>query len=190
MVIADRDLVERTLSGDLDGFGELHRRYYGRVVTVVRSILKDSGQAEDAVQDAFVAGLEELARLTDPNRFYPWIRRIAVNRAIEEQRRVARRPRISRQVEPGDAAAASAPVTSTPSILDTLVDKEQAVRVRAALDTLPEGQRAAVVLRFFDGLRMRDVAAALGCGEVTARTQVFRGLRKLGARLGTLGDTT
>ena len=53
--------------------------------------------------------------------------------------------------------------------------------MRAALDRLPERQRAAVVLRFFDGLPMREIAEILGCEPVTARTQVFRGLQRLGA---------
>ena len=189
MVVADRELVKRTLSGDLEGFGELHRRYYGRVVKVVTGIVKDRGQAEDTVQEAYVAALEELARLNDPSRFYPWVCRIAVDRAIEERRKVARRVRIGLEVEPGDSATASEPAASAPSILDGLLDEEQAARVREALDTLPEGQRAALVLRFFDGLAMRNVAEALGCEEVTARTQVSRGLRKLGAHLEAIGET-
>jgi RNA polymerase sigma factor (sigma-70 family) len=60
------------------------------------------------------------------------------------------------------------------------------VKITEALDRLPEGMRAAVVLRFFDGLSMRQVADVLGCQEVTARTQVFRGLQKLGRELGEL----
>ena len=190
MAVADQELVERTLSGDLEGFGELHRRYYGRVVRVVTSIVKDRGQAEDTVQDAYISAFKELKCLNDPSRFYPWLCRIAVNRAIEERRRLARRARIGLEVESRDAASASEPAACAPSVLDNLVDEEQATRVREALDALPEGQRAALVLRFFDGLSMRSIAETLGCEEVTARTQIFRGLRKLGARLEALGEAT
>ena len=60
---------------------------------------------------------------------------------------------------------------------------EQTEVVKTALERLPERQRAAVTLRFFDELPMRAVAEILGVNEVTARTQVFRGLRKLGVYL-------
>ena len=58
-VHADVKLVERTLSGDLDSFGELHRRYYHRVVHVVFGVVRDRILAEDMVQDAYIAALKE-----------------------------------------------------------------------------------------------------------------------------------
>ncbi len=183
MSLPDEQLIERTLAGDLEGFGELHRRYFARVVGVVEGILSDRSGAEDTVQNAYVAALQALPRLADKDRFYPWLRRIAVNRAIEEKRRLDRKGRLhSSWVEAGrvDRDADDAP--SAP--LASLVREERAERVRDALDELPDGMRAAVVLRFFDELPMSRIAEVLGCEEVTARTQVFRGLRKLGRILG------
>jgi RNA polymerase sigma-70 factor, ECF subfamily len=168
----DAALVERTLSGDLSGFGELHRRYYQRVVQVVASFLRDRTQAEDLVQDAYLSALRDLAQLREPSRFYPWICRIAVNRAIDERRRSTRRQKLDGQLE-----AAESPFVPAD---DHLLGREQAGALRVALERLPERQRAAVVLRFFDELPMSSVARVLGCEEATARSQVFRGLRKLG----------
>ena len=172
---ADVKLVERTLSGDLDSFGELHRRYYHRVVHVVFGVVRDRILAEDMVQDAYVAALKELPRLREPERFYPWLCRIAVNRAIEDRRKVSRRARIDEEQRPIDVAPAEAETS--------LLRAESAAAVKAALERLPEGQRAAVTMRFFDELPMRVIAETLGCNEVTARTQVFRGIRKLGVFL-------
>ena len=180
MAVADATLVQKTLAGDLEGFGELHRRYYQKVVHVVFGIVKDRGKAEDMAQDAYMSALKELPRLIDPNRFYPWLCRIAVNRAIEDVRKRVRRSRYSTDwSEKVEQRAAS----SDPSVLDELVKGERAESVKAALHHLPEGQRAAVVLRYFDGLPMKSIAEILDCGEVTARTQVFRGLRRLGVLL-------
>jgi len=179
----DELLIERTLAGDLEGFGELHRRYFTRVVRVVEGILSDRPGAEDTVQNAYMAALQALPRLADRDRFYPWLRRIAVNRAIEEKRRIDRKGRLhsswvdAGRVDADDAAAPTAPLAS-------MVRDERAELVREALEELPEGMRAAVVLRFFDELPMSRIAEVLGCEEVTARTQVFRGLRKLGRILG------
>ena len=167
--------MRRTLAGDPDGFGELHRRYYGRVVGVVTGILKDRGRAEEEVQEAYLTALESLPRLADGERFYPWLRRIAVNRAIETMRRTRRRERIH-----AEHAGVGAEGRAGGDALEEIIRAEAGRRVRAALDGLPERQRAAVVLRFFDGLPMREIAEILGCEPVTARTQVFRGLQRLG----------
>ncbi len=184
MAHADAQLIARTLAGDLDGFGELHRRYYDRVVAVVAAITRDTARAEDTVQNAYLAALEALPRLADRERFYPWLRRIAVNRAIEEKRRLGSRQRLhAAWHEDREGMGEGIPG----EVLETLAGRERAVEVRRALRTLPEGMRAAVVLRFYDELSMREIAEVLGCEEVTARTQVFRGLRKLGQALGT-GD--
>jgi RNA polymerase sigma-70 factor, ECF subfamily len=173
----DAVLVERTLSGDLSGFGELHRRYYQRVVRVVASFLRDHSQAEDLVQDAYLSALRDLAQLREPSRFYPWICRIAVNRAIDARRRSCRREKLDPRIEPSPSPFAAAE--------DGLLGRERAGALRVALEKLPERQRAAVVLRFFDELPMSSVAQVLGCEEATARSQVFRGLRKLGVFLKT-----
>ena len=185
METGDAQLVRRTLAGDLDGFGELHRRYYERVVMTVAGILKDRERAEDAVQEAYLSALDALPRLTDGDRFYPWLRRIAVNRAIELKRSAGRKARLHdawTDREEASRPAATRPVTEPP--LDRLVASEKEQAVRRALERLPEGQRAAVVLRYFDELPMREISEVLGCEEVTARTQVFRGLKKLGEMLG------
>lgn len=184
VTVADETLVEKVLSGDLEGFGELHRRYFPRVVRLVMGVVKDRSLAEDTAQEAYLSALKALPRLENPNRFYPWLCRIAVNRAIEHKRQHSRRERLTPTAfdEEGKAVAEEAPGRG-PSALDRLLHEERADRLQRALDRLPEKQRAAVLLRFFDELPMRNVAEILGCGEITARTQVFRGLRKLGTYL-------
>ena len=131
------------------------------------------------VQDAYVAALKELPRLREPERFYPWLCRIAVNRAIEDRRKVSRRARIDQQQWQEQRPIDIAPAEAETSLLRA----ESAEAVKTALERLPEGQRAAVTMRFFDELPMRVIAKTLGCNEVTARTQVFRGIRKLGVFL-------
>ncbi len=176
----DRRLVERTLEGDLEGYGELHRRYWGPTVGLVTGIVGgDRTAAEDIVQEAFISALEALPRLTDGDRFFPWLRRIAVNRAIESRRRRERKGRLHRSWT--DTVTGSQ--TEAAPVLDRLDAEQRTDDLRGALERLPEGQRAAVVLRYLDGLPLKQVAEVLGCEEVTARTQVFRGLRKLGAWL-------
>ncbi len=176
----DRSCVEQVLAGDLEGYGVLHRRYFEPTVRLVAGILNgDRAAAEDTVQEAFLSALEALSRLSDGDRFFPWLKRIAVNRAIEVRRHRQRKQRLHHSWS-GQVFSAGG---GTEPVLDRLAARERAGAVRVALDRLPDGQRAAVVLRYFDGLSLRQVAEVLGCEEVTARTQVFRGLRKLGTWL-------
>lgn len=183
MAPADATLIELTLAGDLSGFGELHRRYYERVVRLVSGIVRDRVQAEDTVQDAYMSALKALPRLGDHDRFYPWLCRIAVNRAIEERRKHASRNRLHDAWTESEVAGRSEDAAPDRIVLQGLEQRQRARAVRDALDHLPDGQRAAVVLRFFDRMSMRDIAEVLGCEEVTARTQVFRGLQKMGKML-------
>jgi RNA polymerase sigma-70 factor (ECF subfamily) len=180
-VTTDRNCVEQVLAGDLEGYGVLHRRYFEPTVRLVTGILNgDRAAAEDTVQEAFLSALEALTRLSDGDRFFPWLKRIAVNRAIEVRRHRQRKERLHHSWM---GQVSSAGGGGDRPVLDRLAARERAGAVREALDRLPDGQRAAVVLRYFDGLSLRQVAEVLGCEEVTARTQVFRGLRKLGAWL-------
>ena len=182
---ADSDLVNRTLKGDLDGFGELHDRYFHRIASTVTRIVGDRFRAEDVAQEAYHKALESLSRLEDPDLFFPWIRRIAVNKAVEETRRWGRRDRLHTAWETYRKQR-----DTTSSALDHLVDGVRATEVREAVERLPEKQRAAIVLRFFQGLSIAETAEALGCQEVTVRSNVFRGLRKLGSLVGAQREET
>jgi RNA polymerase sigma factor (sigma-70 family) len=107
-----------------------------------------------------------------------------VNRAIEEKRRVTRKTRLHTEWTRTDIGEESGRAgTDAAGVLEGMVADERAESVRSALEALPDGQRASVVLRYFDGLSMKEVARIMGCEEVTARTQVFRGLQKLGRLL-------
>ena len=182
MALPDALLVEQTLEGDLEGFGELHRRYFERVVRIVAGRVGERAEAEDTAQNAYLAALKALPSLGNPDRFYPWLCRIAVNRAIEGKRSRERRGRLHSDWVFNESVAANA--EGGESVLAGLEKRERAGDVKKALEQLPEGMKAAVVLRYFDGLSMRGVADVLGCEEVTARTQVFRGLQRLGRELG------
>jgi len=96
-LMTDGRCVEQVLAGDLEGYGELHRRYFEPTVRLVAGILNgDRAVAEDTVQEAFLSALEALPRLSDGDRFFPWLKRIAVNRAIEVRRHRQRKERLHR----------------------------------------------------------------------------------------------
>ncbi|HET9444391.1 MAG TPA: SigE family RNA polymerase sigma factor [Acidimicrobiales bacterium] len=139
-----------------DALVGLYRERYAPMVRLAYLLTGDRSAAEELVQDAFVSVHRSWARVGDPPAY---LRTVVVNgcrswgrhRSLE----VARRPAA------GEPAAL---------VADELWD---------ALGRLPERQRAAVVLRFYEDLPDVDIATVLGCRRATVRTAVHRGLAAL-----------
>ena len=83
----DRDLVERARSGDREAFAVLVHQVSDSLYAVAHRILRDSGLAEDALQNALVLAWRRLPKLREPDRFEAWIHRILVNACYDESRR-------------------------------------------------------------------------------------------------------
>lgn len=129
----------------------------------------DASGAEDLLQTALLRTYLRWSRINrDPEAY---VRRVVVTVAADDRRRPWRREQatetVPEQLAPGD------PLTAV----------DEAERLRVALAALPTRQRAAVVLRYREGLSAGQVAKLLGCSEGTARSQAVRGLGKLRAAL-------
>lgn len=135
---------------------ELYRERHQPMVRLAYLLTGDRAVAEELVQDAFIAVHRSWDRVTSPGGYL----RVAVVNAC---RSWGRRQVMERERRP--AAADHAML-----VADEMWD---------ALLTLPERQRAAIVLRFYEDLPDREIAEILGCREATVRTAVFRGLAAL-----------
>src|SRR5262247_476664 len=105
-VEVDRDLVERARRGDREAFAVLVHQVSGSLYAVAYRILRDTGLAEDALQNALVLAWRQLPRLRDPDRFEAWIHRILVHACYDESQRT-RHWRSSVRVLPVDEPAGS-----------------------------------------------------------------------------------
>lgn len=166
----DAELAVLAHAGNREAFGELVDRYVGQARRVARAVLRDPADADDAVQDAFLSALKNLGRY-DPGRpFGPWLLRIVANAATDRLRR--RRVRAGEPVGPHLATGDAGP--------DRYAERSAlAEALWAALATLPERQRMAVVLFDVEGYSHREIAATLGVPEGTVRSHVFHARRAL-----------
>src|SRR5437764_237024 len=98
----DPRLVDATLNGDAQAFEKLFAKYRQRVFAVAWRLLREEESALDVVQDAFVRAYEELVKLRGEARFYPWLRKIAVNMAIDRLRQLRRSREVSLFAGGGD----------------------------------------------------------------------------------------
>ena len=167
-----RLLVEQAMAGDHDAFAELARARIGRLYAIAVLILRDPGRAEDATQEALVAAWRDLSGLRDPDRFDAWLRRLLVRACYRESRRARSHPTIDVHVPSIEPAVADGSVA--------MADRDEIERGFRRLD--PD-QRAILVLHYYVGLPVPEVADALGIPVGTAKSRLHRATRALRSAL-------
>ena len=165
----DRDLVERARRGDREAFAVLVHQVSDTLYTIAHRILRDTGLAEDALQNALVLAWRRLPHLRDADRFEAWIHRVLVHACYDEAQR-------SRQWSANvRALPADGPTTSDGT--SSVVDRDELER---AFRRIPVEQRAVFVLHHHLGLPLVEVAELLGIPAGTARSRLHyatQGLR-------------
>jgi RNA polymerase sigma-70 factor, ECF subfamily len=174
-----RWLVERARQGDHDAFAELARAAVIRLDGAARLILRDPELARDAVQEGLIRAWRDLPKLRDPDRFDAWLHRLVVNSCIDQTRR--RRRRVI-EVE-------LAPIHA-PSVADAtrqIADRDLVDRV---LRHLGERERAIVVLHYYLGMPLTEVAATLGIPTGTVKSRLHRALGEMRGAITADGTAT
>ncbi len=167
-------LVERVRRGDAEAYGELVERHARRAFSIAYRLLAHREDAEDLVQDAFIAALEGIDGFDSGRPFGPWLYRIVTNRGLNARK--ARALRTTEEV-PVDAASSLPPP-------DRSVERAEArARLGAALSALPERQRVVVQLYELDGFSGPEIAELLGLSEGTVRWHLHEARKALRAEL-------
>jgi RNA polymerase sigma-70 factor (ECF subfamily) len=171
----DADLARRAARGDGDAFGVLVERYGLAARRVARAVLGPGDEADDAVQDGFIAAWRAMDRFDTARPFRPWLMRIVANAALDQLRR-----RKVRNPVPVPETMESSSIAPDRAAEDALFR----TRFREALAGLPERQRIALVLFDAEGYGHAEIAASLGVPEGTVRSYVFHARRALRRALG------
>jgi len=178
--LADRDLVVRVLDGEQDAYKVLVERYQGRIFSVAYGLLRNREDAREVTQEAFIKAYRNLAGFRRDSSFYTWIYRITVNLGIDFRRKAYRKREVAldeTRLVPEDAHHTGPRPMPSPGV--SLERKQLGGRIRAAIDELPEDQRAAIILREIQGLSYKEIADALDCAEGTVMSRLFYGRKKL-----------
>jgi RNA polymerase sigma-70 factor, ECF subfamily len=171
---SDAELVLDVRRGDRDAYGELVRRYQGRLFGLTLMMMRMPAAAEDVTQDAFVRAYTHLDYYDVERPFYPWLAAIAVRLAQNRLRQHGRTAK--REGAPLDEVTEPAVEADA---LAMLVSDEQGRRLWRAVAALPSGERTAVILYYRDEMAVGDIAAALGVTRGTIKTLLFRARRHL-----------
>jgi RNA polymerase sigma-70 factor (ECF subfamily) len=174
------ELVERLKAGDEAAFEELVKAYRERLYRVAWRILRDDESAEDAAQEAFIKVHRHVARFEERSSLYTWMYRITVNIALNK----LKRDKFRNMVPLGDIIREDRSPRSDPE--RAALGSEVVDRVRQAVETLPDKQRAVFTLKFYEGLSHKEIAEVVGCSEGTSKANYFHAVRKLRKQLGDL----
>ena len=173
-------LVVRLKAGDERAFEELVGLYRERLYRVAWRILRDDESAEDAAQEAFIKVYRHIARFEERSSLYTWMYRITVNIALNK----LKRDKFRQMVPLGDMIQRDTSPRSDPARM--AMGSEVVERVKAAVKTLPDKQRAVFTLKFYEGLSHKEIAEVVGCSEGTSKANYFHAIRKLSKQLGDL----
>lgn len=156
-------LIQRARRGDAAARRTLYDRHSARVYAIVRRLAGDDDAADDCAQEAWVSAFRALDRFRGDARFSTWLYRIAVNSALQLQRRRKRVAERERPI-PADFARSG---RSDPDVLLRL-------RLERALDRLPDGMRTVLVLHDVEGYTHEGIGELLGISPGTSKSQLFK----------------
>ena len=171
----DTGIRERLIAGDDDALAEVYDRWSSLVHTIAARITEDHAAADDLTQEVFVR-LWESPRAFDPDRgtLRAWLCMLARSRALDWTRR--------REVRSRYHAAAPAHVDHA-HVDDAVIWRAETKVVREAVQALPEPQREAVLLAYYQGHTYREVATELQIPEGTAKSRLRLALSTIADRL-------
>ena len=176
-VPGDDYLIAAAAAGDRAAWSALVERYLGRITGHAWYMLGDPREAEDVAQETFLRLLHKAPEWSPEGGagLGTWLYRVAVNLCIDRKRKHA--PHLVEQLP-----EFTGPVDGAVAEHDRTMDVQKAVR--EALSALPERQRAAVVLSYYEGFTNREAGEILGISTEAVESLLARGRRALKAQLG------
>lgn len=177
--LEDIQKIQEFLAGDTTAFEFLFDKYRDKVYSVAFRFLKHQEDALEITQEVFIRAYQGLGKFKTDSKFFTWLYRIAVNRAIDHIRSRKARPSVEMpQSEEGSLADRVAnPRSVDPSI--ALERKEVAGKLFEAVSRLSEKHRAVFLLHAVEQLSYKEIAEVVDCSIGTVMSRLFYSRKKL-----------
>jgi RNA polymerase sigma-70 factor (ECF subfamily) len=182
--------MARAQTGDRAAFAELVSRYEGSLYGYLRRLLRNTEQAEDAFQETWYRVLKSAERFNPDLRFAPWLYRIATNLCRDMGRRGKLRNHRSLDAPMGpeaDVTLGDFVAGSEPAPDDRTADRDVGRHVERFVQSLPDRQREAFVLRHYQGLSYEEIARAQRCSLAAVKSNIHHAVVSLRRSLERLG---
>ena len=178
----EQKLVEQAKRGNLTAFEDLYRLNREKIFYLALGFVDNIADAEDLLQEIFSRAFQGLNRYKQKRNanFSTWLYKIGINYSISFLRKSQRQKRRHQQPIQDNLEMAAAS-NSNP---ERLVEMEELHTIfKNSLDTLSCKQRTIIVLRYFNGLKIKEIAEHLKCSEGSIKKQIFRALSGLRKKL-------
>jgi len=155
----DHDVIRLVLNGDTDRYKVLVKKYQGPVFNLFMKMINNYEDAEELTQDVFVRAYESLSGFNFKYRFFSWIYRIAINRALAEQKHNQRHTdieQIAHKLSENDEAT-----------------RDQNAHIKMAIDALKDNYKAVVILKYYEQLSYKEIAVVLEIPEKKVRSRLY-----------------
>jgi RNA polymerase sigma-70 factor (ECF subfamily) len=170
----DASIIENVLMGNNDEFEYLILKYQRQLFSTILSIVKNSDTAGEILQDAFVTAFEKLETLKNRNYFYPWLKKIAINKAFlflhQDKRSVGSSEDVLDFFEKGDGPHIDRPLNKSPESL--ILNKEMSKYLKRFIDALPDRLRSILILREVEGMSYDEIAEVTNIPVGTVRSRL------------------
>jgi RNA polymerase sigma-70 factor (ECF subfamily) len=173
----ERTALRRVRAGDADAFEAIVALYARSLRRVAARIVGGGDAADDVVQETFLRAFRALDRFDETQELAPWLHRIAANAAIDEARRRGRELSLTPDEE--GLSPVAEPTSTEPSPARHAASAEIGRATRRALAELSPYERAAFVLRHYEGHSIAEISRALGRRDNATKQSIFRAVRKL-----------
>ncbi|MCC8150721.1 MAG: sigma-70 family RNA polymerase sigma factor [Lachnospiraceae bacterium] len=182
-----KELIDRTKVNDQDAIAELYGRTYNRIIFQIKTKMSDSDIAEDLAQDVYVRAFSRLEQLEEPAAFPSWLSTIARNMVSDWYRKYGRDREKQEYQQPDytDDGSAEDEIETvaeyrTDMIPDEYMDRLETDRLMSEiLDTLPEGQRIVLTMRYSDQCSLKEIAEELDLNINTVKTRLAQGRKNV-----------
>ena len=192
MARSDVQLMLDVKAGDDSSFELLLRKYRTPLVNFLYRMVRDSATAEDLAQEVFLRVYRARKDYAPSAKFTTWMFRIATNLALNSRRDGRYRQlevSLDQSAELEDGAPAFEVPDGQPGIEHQLIARDRTDRIRRAVESLPEKQRAAVLLHKYQEMDYDEIAAILQCSESALKSLLFRAYETLRVELASLVET-
>jgi RNA polymerase sigma-70 factor, ECF subfamily len=173
----DFELVSRTQNGDHVAFNALVVRHQRRLANAISRFIRIPQEVEDVTQEAFIKAYRGIKSFRGDSTFSTWLHRIGVNTAknyLVAQKRKLPAHKLRNEDEDTDWQETSLAGANIEDPERLMLARQIGEAVAAAMSTLPENERNALVLRELEGENYESIAAIMNCPVGTVRSRIFR----------------
>ena len=181
--ISSEDLMAQAAGGDDYAFEILVQRHQASILNLIYRFVGNRTEAKDLAQEVFVRVWQAARSYKPKAKFSTWIYRIAVNLCLNELKSFKRKRLIPLGTEERLDSEYPTPSDVSQSPEDLLVAKERSRQISEALQSLPENQRMALILKRYDNLSYNEIGRVMGCSVSAVESLLVRAKKNLQEKL-------